>query len=106
MKRMSLSILILALCLPVTAMAESTNNLLISRIQIMGQTSNIAVYAEGGDWQTGCPTNTVEVIVPNSNTVFKEILSGALAAKFSKSSVRFTGTCDGDKLHAHMIYIY
>lgn len=86
-----------ALCLLVAPVFAdvSTEHKTIKRLQ--RSDGNTYVAADGGGWGApGCPDATYvywnETIVPNSH---KEFTAMAMAAKLSRTTVYFSGTCNG-----------
>ena len=100
---------IIGLMIGTNAYSAQTENYKIGKIQIQGSSSNIAIYSQNGSWGvSGCPS-AVEVIIADNASLFREMLSTALAAKFAEKEVRFLGTCDASdssRFNAYLLIVY
>jgi len=106
-KYFSICILMWALSFNVMAL-DSTENLTIKNIQIVGSSSYVGVSTDAGDWQVPGCLGVVEIIIPKSNLLFNAMLSSTLTAKISNLQVRYYGTCvsGSDKMTATMMMLY
>lgn len=68
----------------------------IEQIEVQGGESPKKIYVKslGGGWGAQGCADAVYAVIPSSVSDRKEILSVVLAAKTTKSKVRFYGSCD------------
>lgn len=77
------------------AYSEATEYKKIDNIKLSGKDGYIYFLAEGGKWGgEDCPQAIYAYISQDSVLLSKEMLSVALAAKMSKTNIKFVGNCD------------
>lgn len=97
------------LCFSCTVLASTTSTKyhVISDIKVSGDDGLVYFRTSNGSWEApGCPDATYAYIRPTLQYQ-DNIISTALAAKFSGSKVLFTGTCDsgGQYLQATKMWV-